>query len=110
MDIPFNQFKADLRTDKTLLGLWLGLGETFSAEICAGAGFDWLLIDAELLTRFARSLPGFGAADGCWLLARANGFICSRAAGLSVISYSAYLNCAVRTCGSAYVRPSVGQT
>lgn len=47
MDIPFNQFKADLRTDKTLLGLWLGLGETFSAEICAGAGFDWLLIDAE---------------------------------------------------------------
>ena len=47
MDIPLNRFKADLRTDKTLLGLWLGLGETFSAEICAGAGFDWLLIDGE---------------------------------------------------------------
>ncbi|WP_150430336.1 aldolase/citrate lyase family protein [Dechloromonas sp. CZR5] len=47
MDIPFNQFKADLKTDKTLLGLWLGLGETFSAEICAGTGFDWLLIDGE---------------------------------------------------------------
>jgi 4-hydroxy-2-oxoheptanedioate aldolase len=47
MHIPFNQFKADLRTDKLLLGLWVGLGETFSAEICAGAGFDWLLIDGE---------------------------------------------------------------
>lgn len=47
MNIPFNQFKADLKSDKTLLGLWLGLGETFSAEICAGAGFDWLLIDGE---------------------------------------------------------------
>jgi 4-hydroxy-2-oxoheptanedioate aldolase len=47
MKIPFNRFKADLLNDQTLLGLWLGLGETFSAEICAGAGFDWLLIDGE---------------------------------------------------------------
>ena len=47
MQIPTNQFKADLRAGRTLFGLWLGLGETFSAEICAGAGFDWLLIDAE---------------------------------------------------------------
>lgn len=34
-------------TGREQIGLWLGLGETFSAEICAGAGFDWLLIDAE---------------------------------------------------------------
>lgn len=47
MEMPINRFKADLRGDRTLIGLWLGLGETFSAEICAGAGFDWLLIDAE---------------------------------------------------------------
>jgi 4-hydroxy-2-oxoheptanedioate aldolase len=47
MQIPGNRFKAELRTDDMLLGLWLGLGETFSAEICAGAGFDWLLIDGE---------------------------------------------------------------
>lgn len=47
MKMPLNRFKADLRSGKTLIGLWLGLGETFSAEICAGAGFDWLLIDAE---------------------------------------------------------------
>ena len=47
MDMPINQFKLDLQAGKTLYGLWVGLGETFSAEICAGAGFDWLLIDAE---------------------------------------------------------------
>ncbi len=47
MDIPRNSFKTDLGNGQTLLGLWLGLSETFSAEICAGAGFDWLLIDGE---------------------------------------------------------------
>lgn len=47
MQIPRNRFKAELLTDNMLLGLWLGLSETFSAEICAGAGFDWLLIDGE---------------------------------------------------------------
>jgi 4-hydroxy-2-oxoheptanedioate aldolase len=47
MKIPTNTFKANLQAGKTLYGLWLGLGESFSAEISAGAGFDWLLIDAE---------------------------------------------------------------
>ena len=47
MEIPNNQFKAALRDGRDQIGLWLGLGETFSAEICAGAGFDWLLIDGE---------------------------------------------------------------
>ena len=47
MDMPKNLFKAHLKTSNTQFGLWMGLGETFSAEICAGAGFDWLLIDAE---------------------------------------------------------------
>lgn len=47
MDIPNNQFKSALQAGRDQIGLWLGLGETFSAEICAGAGFDWLLIDAE---------------------------------------------------------------
>jgi 4-hydroxy-2-oxoheptanedioate aldolase len=47
MKIPENHFKNALRTGHVQYGLWLGLGETFSAEICAGAGFDWLLIDAE---------------------------------------------------------------
>lgn len=47
MEMPVNRFKSDIGEGRTLFGLWLGLGETFSAEICAGAGFDWLLIDAE---------------------------------------------------------------
>lgn len=47
MKMPQNQFKSNLHAGQTQFGLWLGLGETFSAEICAGAGFDWLLIDAE---------------------------------------------------------------
>lgn len=29
------------------IGFWLGLASSYSAEICAGAGFDWLLIDGE---------------------------------------------------------------
>ena len=29
------------------IGLWLGLANAYSAELCATLGFDWLLIDAE---------------------------------------------------------------
>jgi 4-hydroxy-2-oxoheptanedioate aldolase len=47
MDPLHNQFKADLRQPGARIGLWLGLADSYSAEICAGAGFDWLLIDGE---------------------------------------------------------------
>jgi 4-hydroxy-2-oxoheptanedioate aldolase len=47
MNIPINQFKIALRNEEVQFGLWLGLSEPLSSEICAGAGFDWLLIDAE---------------------------------------------------------------
>lgn len=47
MEIPTNEFKKRLLAGEPQYGLWLGLSETISAEICAGAGFDWLLIDAE---------------------------------------------------------------
>lgn len=47
MQLPINRFKQALQQDKTLFGLWLGLPDSISAEICAGAGFDWLLIDCE---------------------------------------------------------------
>lgn len=42
-----NSFKAGLRGWRRQIGLWLGLANAYSAEICAGAGFDWLLIDGE---------------------------------------------------------------
>ena len=47
MRMTENKFKAALRSGQIQYGLWLGLADTYSAEICAGAGFDWLLIDAE---------------------------------------------------------------
>lgn len=42
-----NSFKRALQEDRPLFGLWQGIVDTSVAEIGAGAGFDWLLIDAE---------------------------------------------------------------
>ncbi len=47
MDVPLNQFKRAIREGKPQIGLWVALGDAIGAEICAGAGFDWLLLDAE---------------------------------------------------------------
>lgn len=42
-----NVFKQALSGSKPLFGLWQGIPDTTVAEIGAGAGFDWVLIDAE---------------------------------------------------------------
>ena len=47
MELPINRFKRAINGDKTQYGLWLGLLDPVSAEIGAGAGFDWVLIDSE---------------------------------------------------------------
>jgi len=47
MELPVNTFKQALKGDQPLWGLWLGLPDSTCAEIVAGAGFDWLLIDSE---------------------------------------------------------------
>src|SRR5690242_1529390 len=47
MDVLTNRFKAALRAGQRQIGLWLGLADPYCAELCAGAGFDWLLIDGE---------------------------------------------------------------
>ena len=47
MQIPANPFKQALREQRSQIGLWLGLGGSAATEICAGAGFDWLLLDGE---------------------------------------------------------------
>ena len=47
MQTPTNLFKQALAEKRAQIGLWLGLADAYSAEICAGAGFDWLLIDGE---------------------------------------------------------------
>lgn len=45
--IKRNKFKQALQSTKTQFGLWQGIPDTTVAEIGAGAGFDWVLIDAE---------------------------------------------------------------
>jgi len=47
MQTPVNPFKKALAERRAQIGLWQGLASSYTAEICAGAGFDWLLIDGE---------------------------------------------------------------
>lgn len=42
-----NNFKFAIGKGEPQIGLWQALASPYTAEICAGAGFDWLLIDAE---------------------------------------------------------------
>ena len=45
--MPLNQFKRALAAGETQIGLFLGLANSYTAEIIGGTGFDWLLIDGE---------------------------------------------------------------
>jgi 4-hydroxy-2-oxoheptanedioate aldolase len=47
MDMPLNALKRALREGRRQIGLWNGLASPQSAAVTAGAGFDWLLLDAE---------------------------------------------------------------
>ncbi|MDO4693204.1 MAG: aldolase/citrate lyase family protein [Eikenella sp.] len=47
MDMPVNRFKQKLHERQRQIGLFLGLGDAYAAEVVATAGFDWLLIDGE---------------------------------------------------------------
>lgn len=47
MQTPINTFKQALQNQQPRIGLWVSLANTISTEICAGAGFDWLLLDGE---------------------------------------------------------------
>ncbi|QHE73810.1 MULTISPECIES: 4-hydroxy-2-oxovalerate aldolase [Rhodococcus] len=69
MQSPINSFKKALAAGRTQIGFWLALGDAYSAEVCAGAGFDWLLIDGEHAPQDLRSvlaqLQVIGAYRGC---------------------------------------------
>jgi 4-hydroxy-2-oxoheptanedioate aldolase len=45
--LPVNAFKQAIAQRQTQVGLWLATGEPYLAEMLAGTGFDWLLIDGE---------------------------------------------------------------
>nr|WP_145547329.1 4-hydroxy-2-oxoheptanedioate aldolase [Variovorax boronicumulans] len=58
MTAPTNPFKAALARPQAQIGLWLGLADPYSAELCATTGFDWLLIDGEHGPNDLRSMLG----------------------------------------------------
>jgi 4-hydroxy-2-oxoheptanedioate aldolase len=45
--MPVNAFKRGLAEGRQQIGLWCTLSSAFAAEVVAGAGFDWLLLDTE---------------------------------------------------------------
>src|SRR5580693_8948463 len=46
-NFPRNAFKQALSSFQRQIGLWSGLCSSMVAEIIAGAGFDWIVIDGE---------------------------------------------------------------
>jgi 4-hydroxy-2-oxoheptanedioate aldolase len=46
-NLPQNQFKRALVAGRQQIGLWVSLASPYSAELVAGAGFDWLVVDTE---------------------------------------------------------------
>ncbi|TAM53103.1 MAG: 2-dehydro-3-deoxyglucarate aldolase, partial [Burkholderiaceae bacterium] len=56
MQTPLNRFKLALQNKQPQIGLWLSLADAYSTELCAGAGFDWLLLDGEHAPNDVRSL------------------------------------------------------
>lgn len=47
MAAPINLFKQKLQQRIPQIGLWLAMANNYCAEMTAGAGFDWLVLDAE---------------------------------------------------------------
>ena len=47
MDLPANTFKRALAAGRQQIGLWVSLASPYSAELVAGSGFDWIVIDTE---------------------------------------------------------------
>lgn len=58
MHTPPNTFKKAIAEPGARIGLWLGLGDPYTAELCATAGFDWLLVDGEHGPNDLRSMLG----------------------------------------------------
>jgi len=56
MQIPKNTLKTALAQGRAQIGLWVALASSYSAEIAAGAGFDFILLDGEHAPNDLRSL------------------------------------------------------
>ncbi len=47
MELPQNAFKRALKAGKAQIGLWSSLSSSYTVEVIAGAGYDWILLDCE---------------------------------------------------------------
>lgn len=47
MQVPKNVFRQKINTGKSTYGIWNNFPDPLIAELLAGAGYDWVLIDAE---------------------------------------------------------------
>ena len=56
MQTPLNPFKQALVDGRPQIGLWVGLADAYAAEILAGTGYDWLLVDGEHAPNDVRSI------------------------------------------------------
>lgn len=56
MQTPLNTFKQAMQAGEQKIGLWVGLADGYVAEILAGTGFDWLLVDGEHAPNDVRSV------------------------------------------------------
>jgi len=56
MHTPVNPFKKALQESRAQIGLWVGLADGYVAEILAGTGYDWLLVDGEHAPNDLRSV------------------------------------------------------
>jgi 4-hydroxy-2-oxoheptanedioate aldolase len=58
MELPRNRFKEALQAGRAQIGLWSSLSSSYTVEVIAGAGFDWLLLDMEHSPNDVESLLG----------------------------------------------------
>ncbi len=56
MKLAENTFKTALKAGRPQIGIWQALADPYTAEICATAGFDWLLFDGEHAPNDVRTL------------------------------------------------------
>ncbi|MBN8748328.1 MAG: 4-hydroxy-2-oxoheptanedioate aldolase [Variovorax sp.] len=56
MKTPTNTFKQALAARQPQIGLWVGLADAYAAEMLAGTGYDWLLVDGEHAPNDVRSV------------------------------------------------------
>lgn len=47
MNLAPNPFLQAIRSGTPQIGLWVSLADPFAAEVVAGAGYDWVLLDME---------------------------------------------------------------